>query len=137
MRSSSVLFALLAASAVLGNVVPWALGAPIRITAAFFCVVALFVVLSAFLWRLHRWAAVVGLIVALAGFLLIGGTAYFLWPSVRASVGEPRVAYNTFLTMLLPLVLNASIALVLGRVLLSNNLYGVPRQARRDVDRGS
>jgi hypothetical protein len=126
MRSASILFALLAASAVLGNVVPWALGVPLRITAAFICAVALFVVLAVFLWRLQRWAAVVGLMVALAELLLIGGAAYFLWPSVRASFDEPRVAINTSLTMLLPLVVNACIAVVLGRVLLSNNRWRGP-----------
>jgi len=122
-RTSSVLFALLAGTAVFGNVLPWAFGAPIRITALFICAVALSVVLSVFLWRLQRWAAVVGLIVALADLLLIGGATYFLWPSVRTSFEEPHPAFNTFLTMLLPLALNACIAVALARVLLSNNRW--------------
>ena len=106
MRTSSVLFCPAGRPAVFGNVLPWAFGAPIRITALFICAVALSVVLCVFLWRLQRWAAVVGLIVALADLLVIGGATYFLWPSVRTSL-RSRIRPSTFSHHASSLALNA------------------------------
>jgi hypothetical protein len=133
MRLASALFALLASIGVLGNAVPWMLGTPIRVTALFICATVLFVILSTFLWRLRLWAAVVGLIVASASFVLLAGATFFLWPYARDSLGTPRLALNTLFTMFLPLFVTACICVALGRVLLSNHRLERPVMPKGDA----
>jgi hypothetical protein len=126
LRVASVLFALFAGVLVLGNVdYRWMLGGPLRFTLTPLTVgtVVSFIVLSAFLWRRHRWVATVGLIVSLADLTLVSGATYFLWPYLRRCMDQPQQIYYVVVSMVLPIVLGATIAITLVRVLLSNNRW--------------
>jgi cytochrome bd-type quinol oxidase subunit 2 len=122
MRLASTLFALLSLVVLVSNIGSWLFfGAPVRVTTMMGVTVTISAVLAILLWRRQRWAAIVGLVVAAAMFLLMAGAAYFLWPYILPSRGPPRALFD-FAALMLTILLTAAIAAALTRGLLSNQL---------------
>jgi hypothetical protein len=82
--------------------------------------------LAYFLWRRNRVAAYVGVLVASAGALLLGGATFFLWPLLSDQIKELSGALEVTATMFVPCLLNLAAAVVLGGALLSNNRWRGP-----------
>jgi hypothetical protein len=126
LRYASLLFAGLIALVVFSSIVAWINGLPVRTNAWQVGAVATYLTLSVLLWRRNRPAAVVGVIVATAGLLLVGGAIYFLWPIVATQLYVPRQILEVAATMIGPVALNLAIIVVLVKALLSNNRWRGP-----------
>jgi hypothetical protein len=125
-RTASILFVLLAALVVLVNAVAWINGAPLRINALQVGVVATHIALAVLLWRQVRPAAFIGVVIALAGLLLLTGAIYSMWPLIVGELATSRGAVEFVGTLITPTALNLAIVVVLVRALLSNNRWRVP-----------
>jgi hypothetical protein len=123
MRVASLLFVLLVALIALFNGFRWLSGAHLQITGLMTASIAVYGVLSVSLWRNNRVAAVIGIIVAGAGALLLAGAIYFMWPIVSAELAMSSGIVEVALTMVGPLLLNVGIVGVLIKVLRSNNRF--------------
>jgi hypothetical protein len=120
MRLPSTLFALLAAYILLVHLVCWVMGAPLQPTPSKAAVVVFFFAVSGFLWRGNRWAVVVGLVAAIALFLLDAGAAYFLWSYITQTFRSPLASFNPYVIFVVPGLITGSISVLLTRELLSN-----------------
>jgi hypothetical protein len=85
-----------------------------------------YLVLSYFLWRQNRVGAFAGILVALAGAVLMGGGIFFLWSIVQDQLAHLSGALEVIVTMFLPCLLNLLIVVVLVQALLSNQRVWTP-----------
>jgi hypothetical protein len=133
MRLPSALFAIFAAYILLVHLVCWVMGAPLQLTLSKAAVVVFLLAVSGLLWRGNRWAVVVGLVTAIAFFLLDAGAAYFLWPYITQTFRSPRASFNPYVIFVVPGLITGSISVLLTRELLSNQRLERPVTPESDA----
>jgi len=120
MRSAAILFALLAILLLLVDGIAWLNGAPLRAHPLQVSTFVVYCALTVVLWRRVAFTAIAGLIVAVAGLIILSGAIYFLWPNVSPGLTTTRGMLVFIGTMIVPWALNLGIAVALLKALVSD-----------------